>query len=254
MSHKLSPRARTAAPAPAHDARAGFTLLEVIVVVMAMLIMAAVVTPNVATRMAEERVERSSALLREIAANIERFEVDVKDYPGTLSQLVDPIDQQDRSSCGKTFSKGHVDKWEGPYVGRLLPPGGIPVGIGLAQDALVRAPDFPASGSSGNPWWMEGGEDDVGSPGDDQEDAGGDAGAMKDAVKGKWKSAEPGTGPGQSNPVLQIEVRGVEEEDARALDRMEDGADGSTGGYVRWGAPDASGLVTLYYAIDVRGC
>lgn len=260
LFHRETPATRAAAPpagrrlGPAPDRGCGgFTLLEVLIGIMVLLTMAALITPNLATQMVEARVERSSARLRELAAAMERFEVDVKDYPGTLSQLVDPIDVEDRTSCGRTFSNGHVAKWNGPYLSRMVPPAGIPVGIGTAQDALVRAPVFPAAESSGNPWWMKEKDDDWWDAKEDKETPE-EKKAKKETAKQKWKTRGETTGPGQSAPVLQIAVLGVDEEDARSLDRMEDGADGLDGGFVRWTAADANGLVTLFFAVPVRGC
>lgn len=52
---------------------------------------------------------------------------------------------------------------------------------------------------------------------------------------------------------LRPEVVGVLTEDAEALDRAIDGADGQNAGTFRWSAP-SGGVVTAYYLIPFRDC
>lgn len=52
---------------------------------------------------------------------------------------------------------------------------------------------------------------------------------------------------------LRTELVGVLTEDAQALDRVIDGADGENEGTFRWSAP-SGGVVTAYYLIPFRDC
>lgn len=55
-------------------------------------------------------------------------------------------------------------------------------------------------------------------------------------------------------PVMVVVVEGVREEQARRLDRKEDGVQDAAAGRVRYTAADATGLVTLRWRTEVDAC
>lgn len=57
-----------------------------------------------------------------------------------------------------------------------------------------------------------------------------------------------------SGSALRLTIVAVAHEDAIELERRTDGDEDPTGGAIRYTAPDAEGLVTLYYHLPVRGC
>jgi len=120
--------------------RSGFTLLELIVALAVMLVLAAAVAPNILGRLDRIRVERGRDALEELRAAIVLFEEDVGAYPGRLTQLVEQISQGEPNSCGQGYKKAEADRWDGPYLARVIPGSGLPVAIGTANVVLERQP------------------------------------------------------------------------------------------------------------------
>jgi PKD repeat protein/type II secretory pathway pseudopilin PulG len=181
--------------------RAGFTLIAVIaVLVIAAALAAAVVAANSATLAEQSRVEQAQAFYNSVSVAggpVASFTTAVGSPPGTLSQLSDPITTADRNLCGGAYNNGKVGAWSGPYVERVFPATGTPVGIGLVSDTLIY-----------------------------QEVS--------------------------NQPQLVFFVRSVPEQEAMRLDARIDtlaGTPGSAAGDVRWTLADASGLVTLRWAM-----
>jgi len=119
----------------------GFTLLAVIaVLVIAAAIAAAVVAANSATLAEQDRVEQAQSFYAGVAAAggpVASFTTAVGNPPGTLSQLSQPITTADRNLCGDTYNNGKVGSWSGPYVERVFPATGTPIGIGTVSDTLL---------------------------------------------------------------------------------------------------------------------
>lgn len=124
--------------------RTGFSLIEVLVGLAIVVVLAAVVTPNLVGMLDDARVERGVTSLQNLSDAIAAFEEDVKEYPATLTQLTAPVTGDDPNSCGSTFSPGHAQQWAGPYLNRLVPVTGIPIAIGTAQIELTREGDGKA--------------------------------------------------------------------------------------------------------------
>ena len=125
--------------------RHAFSMVEVIVALLIMAALAAVIMPGVVRSMDRARVERSFEQLEGIAAAVIDFENDVNRYPSTLTMLATAPVAGDDNSCGADLSNGQRGNWAGPYIDRLVPAPGIPVGIGTAATGLVR---IPLSGQS----------------------------------------------------------------------------------------------------------
>ena len=108
-SKALEKNVRFAGPAPVLRRcrpRAGFTLIEMMLVVIIISILAAMLIPRLAGR--AEKARRSVAKA-EIESNIptalDLYEMDVGEYPEALEQLLSaPAD---------------VDTWDGPYLKKL---------------------------------------------------------------------------------------------------------------------------------------
>lgn len=110
--------------------RLGFSLIEILIGLMIVVVLATVVTPNVVGLLDSARVDRAVASFEGFGDAVEEFEADVNRYPSSLIQLVEPISTGQVDACGRSFPKGQADKWSGPYLGRLVPADGIPVAIG----------------------------------------------------------------------------------------------------------------------------
>ncbi|HKJ91542.1 MAG TPA: prepilin-type N-terminal cleavage/methylation domain-containing protein [Longimicrobiales bacterium] len=116
--------------------RRGFTLIEVIVALAIMITLAAVVVPSVVSSLDRARVDRAQESLQGIADAITAFQGDVNTYPASLTQLIVAVQNQDPDICGNGIQNKDARNWTGPYLHRVLASGGLPVGIGTANNAF----------------------------------------------------------------------------------------------------------------------
>lgn len=120
--------------------RAGFTIIELIVGLAIMLMMAAVVAPVSISALDRARIDRAAKVLENFADGIGAFKTDVKEWPGQLSQLSDPITTSQANLCGRYYNGIEAARWLGPYVNRVIPSTGVLVGIGTAENQLTQDP------------------------------------------------------------------------------------------------------------------
>lgn len=97
--------------------RHGFTLIEIMVVVVILGILAVTIVPQFVGTTHDAKVSAAKAHLAELEAALERFSIHMDRYPTTdenLQVLVAP-------------PSGAADRWRGPYVKQLRPdPWGHP--------------------------------------------------------------------------------------------------------------------------------
>ncbi len=84
--------------------RAGFTLIEVLLVVIIIGILAAVVVPKFAGRGKEAQINACKTSIANISTAINLYEVDNGSFPPTLQSLV---------------TKGNESNWKGPYLDKV---------------------------------------------------------------------------------------------------------------------------------------
>ena len=124
------------------ERRGGFTFIELIVALAIMSMIAAAVTPVLFSSLDRARVTTAVAALTGISDAIDAFEEHVKEHPGTLAQLVEPIATAQENICGNHYKtgqgKGGTAEWLGPYMDRAVPATGIPIGVGRAENQLER--------------------------------------------------------------------------------------------------------------------
>jgi general secretion pathway protein G len=82
-------------------ARAGFTLIEILVVVVILAVLAAVVVPNVIRRISDARVSAAISDIKSFETNIDLYHLDTQKFPPTLQSLI---------------TKEDVKGWNGPYI------------------------------------------------------------------------------------------------------------------------------------------
>lgn len=115
--------------------RRGYTLIEVLVTVTLFTLIATILAPVLFTGQGAEKLHQAERTLKEMTDAIVAFNADVPRWPSAMTQLVDPIGLLDRDICGALYL-GSRTRWNGPYWGTLIPAGGLPLGIGTAQNAF----------------------------------------------------------------------------------------------------------------------
>ncbi len=103
-------------------AEAGFTLIEIMVVVVILGILGALIVPNVISRPDDARVQRASADVRAIANALELYRMDNGNYPSTdqgLDALVSEpsgYPEARRWNPEGYLGKMPMDPWDEPYL------------------------------------------------------------------------------------------------------------------------------------------
>jgi len=89
----------------------GFTLIEVMVVVVILGILAAVVVPNIMDKPGEARVSKAKQDIRALEEALNRYKLDNYDYPST-EQGLDAL-------VKKPGGSPEPRRWKGPYVKKV---------------------------------------------------------------------------------------------------------------------------------------
>ena len=84
-----------------------FTLLEVMIVLMLLVILAGAVTPAYLNYMKKAKVQSAKSESKLLADAVEHYYLEVGHYPSSLEALVSNIDNETR--------------WNGPYLNGKLP-------------------------------------------------------------------------------------------------------------------------------------
>ncbi len=87
--------------------RAGFTLIEILLVVVIIGILAALAAPRLGGRVREARVAAAKADIESIGTALRLYELDNGNYPNSLNALVN--------------NPGGANNWRGPYLEKGMP-------------------------------------------------------------------------------------------------------------------------------------
>jgi general secretion pathway protein G len=99
---------RTLTTRAATQTRRGFTLVEMLLVLVILATLAAIVYPKVANRSEQARVTAAQTQIANFKTALDAFEVDTGHYPKGRNGLADLV-QQPRESTG----------WHGPYLDNI---------------------------------------------------------------------------------------------------------------------------------------
>jgi general secretion pathway protein G len=88
--------------------RRGFTLIELVVVILILAILAALIIPRVVGRTDDAKRSKAASDIATLRSQVQLFKSDVGDYPQSL------MDLRTRPSEG-------ADGWRGPYLDKELP-------------------------------------------------------------------------------------------------------------------------------------
>lgn len=133
--------------------RAGFTLLELVIVVAIIAVLASVVAPNLVRHASDAKVQAARSQIEMLGLALEAYHLDIDDYPTSEEGLqvlrIPPVDEERARLWRGPYIKREipVDPWGRPYVYRypgvldstsfeLLTVGrdGLPGGTGDARD------------------------------------------------------------------------------------------------------------------------
>lgn len=112
------------------DSEAGFTLVEMIVVLAIIALVAALIVPNVIGRPDEARVTVANTDLRTISAALKMYRLDNGDYPTTEQGLAALAEKPTSAPIPRSWpADGYlsplpVDPWGRPYIYRSPGTGG----------------------------------------------------------------------------------------------------------------------------------
>lgn len=87
--------------------RRGFTLVELLVVVLILAILAAMIVPRIISRTSQAKTSKATADLVNLRKMLDIYRIDVGDYPDDLEAL-------------RTEPSGATG-WKGPYLNKPLP-------------------------------------------------------------------------------------------------------------------------------------
>ena len=98
-------------PIPRSPSQRGFTLIEILVVVVILGILAAIVVPRVMERPGEARVTRAKQDIQGVVTALSLYKLDNFNYPGT-AQGLDAL-------VAKPSGEPDAPNWKGPYLDRV---------------------------------------------------------------------------------------------------------------------------------------
>ena len=128
--------------------RAGFTLIEMIVVIVVIAVLATLVAPNVFRNVGAAKTTTARAQIETVGAALDAFKLDVGRYPTTAEGL-DALMTAPAGAAG----------WHGPYLKKRVPadPWGHPYTYLSPGQVNPREYDLLSLGADGQP----GGQDEA---------------------------------------------------------------------------------------------
>ena len=125
--------------------RAGFTIVEIMVVVVVIGILAATILPQFVGTTDDAKIGMAKSNMAEIASALERYNLHMDRFPSNEEGLEALV----------TAPSDNADKWRGPYITKLRPdPWGNPFQYRIPGTHGAGAFDLWSRGSDG----AEGGE------------------------------------------------------------------------------------------------
>ena len=128
----------------------GFTLVELLLVMVILTVLAAVVVPKFTKRSEQARITAANTDISNLEVALESFEVDMGRYPTSNEGMKALIDEPTGSMA---------DAWKGPYIKRGIPndPWGNPYVYTIPGRHNTKGYDLYSYGPDG----QDGGSDDI---------------------------------------------------------------------------------------------
>lgn len=116
-------------------------LIALIVTVVIVSVLATTLLSSPVPKASRDRTDYGhEELLDLMSRGVVEFEGRVGQWPGRLTDLPQPVTLAGADVCGRSYSQGDINKWDGPYIDRLTPLTGTPFGIGVARNSFTAAP------------------------------------------------------------------------------------------------------------------
>ena len=96
------------------NSRRGFTLIEIMLVVIIIGVLAAMVVPRFAGRTEQAKIARASSDIAAIGLGLDMYELDMGQYPASLNDLV-------AKDAPAGLGQEERQRWNGPYLKKGLP-------------------------------------------------------------------------------------------------------------------------------------
>lgn len=109
--------------------RDGFTLLEILVILILLGLLIGAVVPNVLNQASRGEVTRILRDITAVEAGAKHFRVDVSRWPGALGHLQTRPATSDADVHGTPYPQGLLNRWDGPYL----------ESVEVTQDSLATA-------------------------------------------------------------------------------------------------------------------
>jgi general secretion pathway protein G len=141
---------------PRRTRQAGFTLIEMMVVMVIIGLLMALVGPNLIGRVEKSKVQAARIQIEELSSVLDMYRLDVGRYPTTAETL-----------AALRQRPSGIDRWDGPYLKKDVP-----------KDPWDRPYTYRSPGEGGRPYdlFSYGGDGTQGGAGDGQDIAAWDQG------------------------------------------------------------------------------
>lgn len=140
------------------DGKKGFTLVEIMIVLVILGLLIAVALPKVSQVLSTGKVNATRTSLSSLAKAIKNFNADTSVWPGNIVDLMNPITSagacyHSKNLASSTYSATQVKNWKGPYMDGTTSEISVDAwGAKVALGVIDSAPNFVFTGkdSDGN--------------------------------------------------------------------------------------------------------